>query len=201
MADVSMETTETAGDSYAADRFPDIMLSHIQVVPWADEPPLDSPAYESWACRMGARAFHQCFPIIGELKRAPPRAARGELRDRSILKLLQEAIKDLTTYISVYFDDDPDAQSVIGICGAGPWWKWVELQREDATPYANIEGRSLSSPVMVEAILKLEQKFTERDLVYLGKPESDQQWTAVRAALIPILNAHADHYPPPPPPQ
>ncbi|KAI0071206.1 hypothetical protein K474DRAFT_661294 [Panus rudis PR-1116 ss-1] len=190
-ADVSTETNATVPDKKARDNFPDIMLSHIQTV----ERPMPDPNlglhYNGWLRRLGARAFHRCFPLIGELKNAPPRGLQGVEYINARKKLLSAAADDLVVYLSMHFVSDPHASTVIGLVGAGGWWQWAEIRREDAVEYSDLAH----SEEVVKGRQKISNRFDNRPVVWLGTQQSDQQWILLRAKVINILNFHHFQYP------
>ncbi|KAI0738770.1 hypothetical protein C8Q80DRAFT_208747 [Daedaleopsis nitida] len=199
VADVSIQTDATVPDADAANSFPDIMLLHIQAI-IRPPPALDAPQRVGWHRRHGERVYHKCFPIIGELKRSPSRGLRGAEHDAQCKLLLNNALHDLVVYVAMYFDGDPHAQVVIGVVGAGPWWQWVEIQRGDVPSYAAIEVRHKGSNEKADAVALLKARFNGRPLVYLGHEDSDQEWTALRAAVVHILDhEHASYRDPPEP--
>lgn len=192
-----MESIATKADKKAKDQRPDLMFSHIQVLPM-DRPNNPGPAFESWDRRLGARAFHQCFPLIGELKRPPSRRLHGDPHSEKLENKLLCALTDLTTYCAMHCDGDDHSQEVICVRGAGCWWQWAVIRRQDAVRCADIEDLSEHDPTLVAARGRLERRFERRPTRYLGQPASDQEWMVLRDRLLQILNRHAAHYPPPP---
>ncbi len=194
-----METAASEPDKNSMDKFPDIMVSHIEVLPRDMPPDPETPAFDSWDRRMGARAFHQCFPLIGELKKPPGRKLRNAAHDKALKLRFGEAIADnLITYCAMHFDRDVHSQEVICVRGAGGWWQWTVIKRQHAFTFAEIDGLSKHSPEWVDACAAFETNFDGRPSVYLGKPESDQEWMALRTRLLQILDGHAAQYPAPP---
>lgn len=200
MSIMSTTTNATIPDRNAHQNFPDIMVLHIKTTPVPM--PSDPEARVGWDLRNGERVSHCCQLVIGELKKAPPRGLRGLEYDEARSKLLSQAMADLTFYVSVAFARDPQMTSVIGMVGAGAWWKWAEIRREDATPYSTLEDAPKDSAVLVEARAKLVAAFSRAThrgpLVRLGTWVSDRQWTSLRGRAVDILNAHIHHQPPQP---
>lgn len=175
------------------------MVSHLEVLPRDMPPDPETAAFESWDRRMGARAFHQCFPLIGELKKPPGRRLRDAAYESERDAQFGEAIDDnLVTYCAMHFERDVHAQEVICVRGAGGWWQWTVIERQDTVPFVEIDGLPKHSPERLDACAAIEDKFAGRATHYLGKPESDQEWMALRTRLLQILNGHAAQYPAPP---
>ncbi|TFY71591.1 hypothetical protein EVG20_g1424 [Dentipellis fragilis] len=182
------------------DTFPDIVICHTCVVDM--EKPEDTDALVAWNARLGKKVSHQCFPAIAEIKRAPSRALRGTDFDTIRDRLLDDAITDLSFYMSIYFSHDRYAKSVIGIAGAGAWWQWRQFKRAEIPPprFWDEEERGLSpSPeeeVWRDMQYKISDKFSTAPKTYLGTEESDLQWDKLqRLALIRILETHRTDYP------
>lgn len=199
-AEISFQSSSVAtrADKDAKENLPDLLLGHKQVTKMRK--PRDTASVLSWARRLGAQARHQCFPLIGEIKRGPSRCARGDDLKNSILFRLAEAESDLMYYAAVYFTRDPHPSSVIGVSGAGGYWRWATIQREDV-PSVRLASRTddLTEKELAEVedfTSRFNKRFEGREWHYLGTPESDKAWTKLRnEGLIPILQAHATDYP------
>ncbi|KAI0715752.1 hypothetical protein C8T65DRAFT_694585 [Cerioporus squamosus] len=191
------ESVATQADRGAKDNYPDILVSHKQVVKMRK--PRDAASLLSWLGRLKAQARHQCFPLIGELKRGPGRCLRDEDLKASILLLLNEAESELLYYVAVYFSCDPHASSVVAVSGAGGYWRWAVIRREHVPSVRLASRMNLSAADMAELDAyndKFTACFAEEEWYYLGTPESDEEWTRLRdEGLIPILEAHARDYP------
>ncbi|RPD57266.1 hypothetical protein L227DRAFT_235180 [Lentinus tigrinus ALCF2SS1-6] len=192
VGDISFQVSShaSASDRRADDNYPDLLFNHSITLT------MRKPA----SGRRGLKVVHQCSPAILEAKRGPSRCMRGQALDRAIERLLQQAERDLLTYISAYFMADEHASAVIGISTAGGYWRWAVVKRADVPEYELLLREfALRGQEMLD--LKKFQKhfhalFNGHPWQYLGEPESDAEWTKLRdEALIPLLEAHATDYP------
>lgn len=188
---VSVTSAATVANTGGQDNFPDLVVCHTCVVEM--EEPTDADAHFAWEARLGQRVSHQCFPVVVELKRGPSRPLRSGKFVEERERLLAEAETDLSYYLAVHFERDPDAQSVIAISGTGAWWRWAKFDRKEAPPLHLFSDTS--SPKLLHMQRTMKRKFQKAPPRYLGTRDSDNAFNNLRRnALIPILEAHPAHY-------
>ncbi|TFY70260.1 hypothetical protein EVG20_g2732 [Dentipellis fragilis] len=195
--DISIVTAATVPNHTAKNAFPDVVLCHTCSVKTMR--PSKKDVCVAWDHRLGQKTSHQCFPIIVEVKRGPSRCLRDNALKASKTKLLLEAESDLIYYMSILFQRDPNASSVIAIPFAGGWWRWVQFDRADIPPPAFFaKPRHISAEAEAIYVLKdgaALRKFATRPTYYLGQTASDKEWARLRQdALLPILEAHATNH-------
>ncbi|TFY50947.1 hypothetical protein EVG20_g11240 [Dentipellis fragilis] len=197
---VNISTVTAATIPGGRDSLPDVVICHTCVVDM--EEPTDPNAHIAWEARLGKKVSHQCIPAIAEIKRAPSRAFRGDKLSVARSQALRTAITDVAYCLSVQFERDPYAQLLIAIVAAGAWWQWRTFKRAEVPPTRFWDEKAVSPPLSQEEKYwrsleyKILTKFSKAPITYLGTMQSDQEWDKLQqTALIPILEAHASHYP------
>ncbi|KAI0794623.1 hypothetical protein C8Q74DRAFT_1249797 [Fomes fomentarius] len=184
--DESFGTEMTAHDEEAKDHFPDMLVSHIHAV--ETEEPQDAEAVHGWRRRQGRKVRHHCFPIIEEIKPCPSHRLRGEALDKIRLERLDEAEKDLYNYAQAALERDMCAVSIILIAAAGPYWRWIEVGREEIASFG--EERQW----VVKKNRAYRKKFKKAAIWCLGEEDSDRELTRLRDdALIPLIENHHNY--------
>ena len=158
--------------------------------------PEDEESRHSWFYRQMMKIGHGCTPIIGEIKRAPPRPLRGAEFFDELNSRLEAAETDLVWYLAVHYERDPHAQSVIAYSASGSWWRWAQFSRAEVPPFklAYLLDQGLHDDDDLAEYNKyyraIRAKFAASRVFYLGTKESDEEWNRLRRdALIPILEA------------
>ncbi|KAA1474773.1 hypothetical protein DENSPDRAFT_841401 [Dentipellis sp. KUC8613] len=195
MGNISATTAATVPGGEVS--LPDVVLCHTRVINM--KKPSDPDALVAWEARLGNKVAHQCFPVIGEIKRAPSRPLRGRKHELQRDRNLFDAVDDLVYYMSVNFNHDPHAKSVIGIVAAGAWWKWRRIKRSEVPPpsfWDEDEPVSAEENRWRNMKYKVSTKYLTAPVNYLGTKQSDQEWDKLRrTALAQILKAHETDYP------
>ncbi|CDO68802.1 hypothetical protein BN946_scf184805.g11 [Trametes cinnabarina] len=180
--DASFNTETTNPDKDGKDSFPDFIISHTRTVTLPQ--PNDPDRKLGWMRRMQLKVVHQCFPVIVEIKGCPSRKISSEDEAKtSAQRRLVEAESELFTYLHDCFIRDLSAGAAIAISAAGPYWRWMEVKRED------IQMAFLDENPIVDADFL--HRFDTTAIYVLGTQESDEQLNRLRnEALIPILETH-----------
>lgn len=172
------------------DEEPDFVLSHVAhyELPLPDpETPEASLHYEH---RAGLKVFHQCCPLIAELKPSPPRFFAGNTRDVAVLSALRSAQDDLMEYCSAYFKCNSGAESVIALAGAGPFWIWANILRTNVPEF---DWRTKTMAMMTDPKEAIFRDMFGLKHFTLGTLESDLELSRISQDWIwPTLND--DHY-------
>lgn len=190
-ADTSTTTMGTVPDGQGQDMFPDFLLCHSYAVE-VDQPD-DENALFGWERRARCKVQHQCFPLIMEMKGCPARTLRGDELETSLNRLLADAAEEVHDYVQAYFSRDVCAKSVIAMVAAGPYWKWVLVERNEVGRKVPRLGLPVSTRaddrVLHSTFLR---KLRKAPIFILSTNASDKELTRLRNdALIPLIE---DHY-------
>jgi len=165
--------------------------------------------------RAGIKAVHQCGVLIGEFKRAPPRAetdivdlettdlpvaddaedvsSTGAWLDNLCI-LLAEAIQDNMLYCAIYFwfIADHSASEVIVLASDSPFWKWAIVKKEQVPSFnwltkVPVESQE-NDQLQVDSVAFFDQP-SESPIPYvLTTEESDEQINKMRTAMFDLIN-------------
>ena len=170
--------------------------------------------------RAGIKTVHQCGVLIGEFKRAPPRAETDvvdlETTDLPVADdaedvsspggwldnlciLLAEAIWDTMLYSAIYFSfvAEPSASEVIALASAGPFWKWAIVKKEQVPSFNWLTKLPVESQendqLQVEFVALFDQPSESPIHYVLTTEKSDQQINKMRTAMFDLINSYS-HY-------
>ncbi|PIL34858.1 hypothetical protein GSI_02645 [Ganoderma sinense ZZ0214-1] len=156
--------------------------------------PEDGKAVFGWERRARCKIWHQCFPLIMEIKRGPSRSLRGEKFEVKMASSFELAAKDLYSYLQSYFARDVCAQRVIAVVASGVYWKWGQVERNEIAKATradkNVPDRSLSNNE-IELRSKFVSKLRAAPSFVLATEASDEELTRLRDDfLIPLIEEH-----------
>ncbi|KAI0715894.1 hypothetical protein C8T65DRAFT_642798 [Cerioporus squamosus] len=183
LADASFATIGTVPDNKGRDEFPDLLVCHTHAL--ITPQPTTEAKIHGWERRMWCKVVHHCFPAIMEIKGGPPRSMHDpQVRLHRTERLLTEAEGDLFDYLCTAFARDLCADRAIAISAAGPYWRWIEVRREEVDEDVLNEDDLEKHKVFMK-------RFAKAHIYALGSDESDAELTRLRdEALIPILEQH-----------
>ncbi|KAF9455637.1 hypothetical protein BDZ94DRAFT_1316007 [Collybia nuda] len=184
---VSRESAVSQPEMNAIDEEPDFVLSHIAHY---YQPPVGPNSSEAekrhYLHRAGVKVFHQCCPLIAELKSAAPRFYKGLMQDFFIKTSLWLACSDLMEYCSAYFKCNAEAKSVIALAASGPFWYWANIQKADVPEF---DWRTKKHERKNDPKVKIFRRKFGLKYHTLGTSKSDKELTKINQEYIwPLLN-------------
>ncbi|RDX43602.1 hypothetical protein OH76DRAFT_1487747 [Lentinus brumalis] len=186
LADASKVTMATVADDNGKDLFPDLLICHTHTAEM-QEPESEDKVF-GWDRRMRLKVLHHCFLGIMEIKGGPSRSLRGSKLNTRVRSLLARAEEELYEYVRICFTRDLCADSAIAISAAGPYWRWIQVER------AEVEAGILETTALYDKARAFQDRFAQAPIWALGSDESDKELDRMRGeALIPIIEKHATY--------
>lgn len=190
---VSYQSAASVAEPGALNWAPDNVVNHVASIKLPEV--LENGRLQDtkhYLHRAGRKIYHYCPAIINELKSAPPRSVENtvETHHLNILDHLRLAQDDLLEYCVACFECHRDADSVIAIAGAGPFWSWCCVRRKDVPKWdwASNCLKDNSKASVKKVYTKWDLLFAKNGYTTLGTKTSDERLNQInKDYLYPML--------------
>ncbi|PPQ81990.1 hypothetical protein CVT25_014641 [Psilocybe cyanescens] len=187
--EISLQSAASVADQGSLNWIPDNVVNHVASIKLPAVPEKGSQYNkEHYQHRAGRKVYHYCTAIINELKAPPPRQSTDLVaHSASVKQTLRLAKRQLLEYCVAYFECHRNANSVIIIASAGPFWQWCCIRREDVPQWDWV------SHCLMDSSLEFDEKFYKTwnarfdkhgSYSILGTKTSDERLTLINKQYL-----------------